>query len=62
MYFRPLPVLTFIAVPVLIALVTLGVWQSQRAGWKADQIAAFSAHMKAPPLSLQQACGEGLGR
>jgi surfeit locus 1 family protein len=60
MYFRPLPVLTFIAVPVLIALVTLGVWQSQRAGWKADQIAAFSAHMKAPPLTLQQACAEGL--
>ena len=60
MHFRPLPVLTLIAVPVLIALVTLGVWQSQRAGWKADQIEAFSAHMKAPPLTSQQVCTEGL--
>lgn len=60
MHFRPLPVLTIIAVPALIALVALGVWQSQRAGWKADQIAAFAAHMKAPPLTQEQACGEGL--
>jgi surfeit locus 1 family protein len=41
MYFRPFPVLTIIAVPALAALIALGVWQSQRAGWKADLIASF---------------------
>jgi surfeit locus 1 family protein len=60
MYFRPLPVLTSIAVPALIALVALGVWQNQRAGEKAQQIAAFAAHMRAPPLTQDQACAEGV--
>ncbi len=60
MHFRPLPVLTVIAIPALIALVALGVWQSQRAGWKAEQISAFASHMQAPPLTLEQACAEGL--
>lgn len=60
MYFRPLPVLTIIAIPALLALVTLGVWQSQRAGWKAEQIAAFAVHMQAPPLTQKTACAEGL--
>ncbi len=60
MYFRPLPVLTVIAIPALAALVWLGVWQSGRAGWKADEIAAFEQHMQAPPLTAQQACVRGL--
>ncbi len=60
MYFRPLPVLTIIAIPALVALVWLGVWQSQRAGWKADQIAAFQTHMQAAPLTQQEACAAGL--
>ncbi len=60
MYFRPLPVLTVIAIPALIALVWLGVWQSQRAGWKAYQVAAFQAHMQVPPLTQAEACAEGL--
>ncbi len=60
MYFRPLPVLTVIAIPALIALVWLGVWQSARAGEKASQIAAFREHMQAPPLTQAQVCAEGL--
>ena len=60
MYFRPLPLLTLIAIPALVALVALGVWQSERAGEKAQQIAAFQQHMKAPPLTQAQACAEGL--
>lgn len=61
MHFRPLPILTFIAVPALVALIALGIWQSHRAGEKAAEIAAFATHMKAPPLTLEQACAEGLG-
>ena len=46
MYFRPYPILTIIAVPALAALVALGVWQSQRAGWKAGEIAKIGrAHV-----------------
>jgi surfeit locus 1 family protein len=60
MHFRPLPVLTIIAIPALAALIALGVWQGGRAGEKAEQIAAFAQHMQAPPLSLEQACAETL--
>lgn len=60
MYFRPLPILTIIAIPALAALVALGVWQGARAGEKADQIAAFARHMQEPPLSLEQACADKL--
>ena len=60
MHFRPFPVLTLIAIPVLAALVWLGVWQWGRSGEKAEQIAAFERHMQEAPLSLQQACSEGL--
>jgi cytochrome oxidase assembly protein ShyY1 len=31
MHFRPFPVLTIIAIPALAALISLGVWQLQRA-------------------------------
>jgi len=58
MYFRPFPVLTIIAVPALAALIALGVWQSQRAGWKADLIAQFDQAAKAQPLLPQAALCE----
>jgi surfeit locus 1 family protein len=60
MHFRPLPVLTVIAIPALVALVTLGIWQGERAGEKASEIAAFKVHMQAPPLTQAQACADGL--
>ncbi|MFT3724702.1 MAG: SURF1 family protein [Hyphomonadaceae bacterium] len=49
MYFRPYPILTFIAIPALAALITLGVWQSQRAEWKAQLISRFEQAAKADP-------------
>lgn len=42
-HFRPLPVLTLLALPALALLIALGTWQVQRMGWKADRIAAFEA-------------------
>lgn len=60
MYFRPFPVLTIIAIPALATLIWLGVWQVERVGEKSSEIAAFERHMSAPPLTLEQACAEGL--
>ncbi len=60
MYFRPLPFLTLFAVPILAALLALGVWQAQRAGWKADLVKAFEQAADAAPLTLDQACAAGL--
>jgi surfeit locus 1 family protein len=66
MYFRPLPVLTVVAIPILAALVWLGAWQVQRAEWKAGVIADFERAASATPGSLDDAfCGqdaEPLGR
>jgi surfeit locus 1 family protein len=59
MHFRPYPVLTIIAVPALAVLVGLGVWRSQRAGWKSDEIAKFEAAAKASPESPEQALCAG---
>ncbi len=56
MHFRPYPVLTLIAVPALIALVWLGVWQAGRAGWKADLIRQFEANAQAEPLPVTTLC------
>ena len=59
MHFRPFPVLTIIAVPALAALIALGVWQSQRAGWKAELITQFEQAAKAEPLLPEAAlCGQ----
>jgi surfeit locus 1 family protein len=59
MNFRPYPVLSFVAVPVLAALIVLGVWQLQRAEWKAGLIADFEAASTAPPASPDAVlCGE----
>jgi surfeit locus 1 family protein len=55
MYFRPLPILTLIAIPALVALVWLGTWQVQRAGWKAGVIAEFERAAEAAPASLEDA-------
>ncbi len=49
MYFRPFPILTIIAAPMLAALISLGFWQSQRAGWKAGLIVQFEEALKATP-------------
>ena len=56
MYFRPLPVLTLIAVPALAALVWLGVWQAQRAGWKAQEIADFQKQADSLPRPYTAIC------
>jgi surfeit locus 1 family protein len=60
MHFRPYPILTLVAVPALAALVALGVWQTQRAGWKADLIRQFQVVAAAPPLSAETVCADGL--
>lgn len=59
MYFRPFPILTIIAVPALAALIALGVWQTQRAGWKADLIQQFAEAAKAEPQSPETALCTG---
>ena len=60
MHFRPLPILTLFAVPILAALVTLGVWQVNRAEWKAALVQSFAETAEAPPLSAEAACAAGL--
>jgi surfeit locus 1 family protein len=55
MLFRPFPILTLIAIPALAALVGLGVWQMQRAEWKAELIADYERVAAAPPMSLEEA-------
>ena len=52
MYFRPLLRLTAFCVPLLAALIALGVWQLQRLHWKLDLIAEMNAHLHAAPISL----------
>jgi surfeit locus 1 family protein len=52
MTFRPLPGITIAAALLMVLLLWLGTWQVQRLHWKLDLIARVSAHMTAPPLSL----------
>lgn len=61
--FRPLPGLTAAAVPALALLLALGVWQIQRAQWKADLVAQYEAAESEPPAVLSSAlCAGGEGR
>ena len=59
MTFRPYPVLTVIAIPILVALIALGVWQLQRSEWKADLIADWESASAAPPVAPDEVlCGD----
>jgi surfeit locus 1 family protein len=53
--FRPLPVLTLAAVPLLALLLALGIWQVQRAGWKAELVAELERRAATPPAPLGEA-------
>jgi surfeit locus 1 family protein len=52
MVFRPLPIFTAFSIPLLAALVALGVWQLQRLHWKLGLIAEMNAHLHAAPMSF----------
>ncbi|HUO91693.1 MAG TPA: SURF1 family protein [Rhizomicrobium sp.] len=52
MYFRPLPLLSAVFVPLFLMLIGLGVWQLERLQWKLGLIAEMNDHLGAPPLSL----------
>lgn len=43
MQFRPYPILTICSLAALALLIWLGVWQFNRADWKADEIDAYTA-------------------
>ena len=57
--FRPLLIPTLWFVPGLALLVGLGVWQVQRLQEKESLIASIETGMKAPPVPLADAIGEG---
>ncbi len=58
MVFRPLPILTIAVLPIFAALLWLGVWQAQRAGWKTELIADYEASLDTTPASLAELlCG-----
>ncbi len=59
MHFRPYPLLTAFAIPALVLLVWLGVWQAQRAGWKAAEVAGFTQTLQAPARPIETICAEG---
>ncbi|MDZ4760575.1 MAG: SURF1 family protein [Alphaproteobacteria bacterium] len=59
MTFRPFPILTVFAIPLLTALVWLGVWQLQRAEWKAGLIADHKQAAEAIPVSIEEAFCRG---
>lgn len=55
--FRPMPVLTVLTLAAVALLVTLGVWQSQRASQKADAIEAWRA---APGATVHAAVADAV--
>jgi surfeit locus 1 family protein len=59
LFFRPLPLLTLFFVPALALCVGLGVWQIERLHWKVGLIAEMSAHMKAAPITVDDAIALG---
>lgn len=52
MYFRPLPRLTLVCIPLFFALIALGVWQLERLQWKLGLIAEMQGHVHAQPLNI----------
>lgn len=55
MQFRPLPVLTLLALIIFAVLIRLGVWQLHRAEWKADEIDAYKARAAVEAMDLETA-------
>ena len=55
MTFRPYPGVTIATIVMTAFLIWLGVWQLQRLNWKENLIATVSGHMKAAPVSLDEA-------
>lgn len=53
--FRPLPALSIACAILLVALVSLGVWQVERLEWKLGLIADVNRNMVAAPVTLNQA-------
>ena len=48
LFFRPLLVPTLITLPMLVGLLLLGSWQTQRAGWKDNLIETLTSRMDTP--------------
>lgn len=59
MTFKPYPWLTFFSLLVFAALITLGVWQVQRYGWKQQLNANIKAYAKTQPISLAALLSQG---
>ena len=53
--FRPLPVMSVLALASLVILGVLGQWQWSKIGWKRDQLARWEA--TAAPVALPALCG-----
>jgi surfeit locus 1 family protein len=63
MHFRPLPVLTVLAIPALAALLWLGAWQAGRAQWKAGLIEDYErAAASAPQPADTAVCAFAEGK
>jgi surfeit locus 1 family protein len=60
MHLRPFPLMTAFAIPALLLLLWLGVWQAQRAGWKAAEVASFADRLETPPMPIEAVCAAGL--
>jgi surfeit locus 1 family protein len=56
--FRPLPIMTLFAVPALLVLVGLGVWQVQRLHEKRALLDTIAQRMSAPEASLAEVLGQ----
>jgi surfeit locus 1 family protein len=59
--FRPLAVPSLISAILLAVLVSLGIWQLERLGWKRGLIATVNNRMTAAPVTLDQALAMGSG-
>jgi surfeit locus 1 family protein len=58
-YFRPMLTPTLWIVPLLVILMSLGVWQIHRLHWKLDLLAKIHTGLTAPPVSLADVWGYG---